>query len=186
MYHWENDQEDFLVLAGEALLIVEGRERPLRQWDFVHCPPGTRHVFVGAGDGPCAVLAIGARENVDKDCHGGAYVADEVAARYARASRRTRATGASRTPASRRRSRCATATAGFRSSMRADMTGAARKMHVDEVEINAALVGRLVAVRFPQVDGPPIEPVPNWERTTRSTGSATTWLCAYRGSAGPL
>jgi hypothetical protein len=70
--------------------------------------------------------------------------------------------------------------------MRADMTGAARKMHVDEVEINAALVGRLVAVRFPQVDGPPIEPVPNWERTTRSTGSATTWLCAYRGSAGPL
>ena len=48
----------------------------------MHCPPGTRHVFVGAGDGPCAVLAIGARENVDKDCHGGAYVADEVAARY--------------------------------------------------------------------------------------------------------
>jgi len=23
-YHWEADQEDFLVLAGEALLIVEG------------------------------------------------------------------------------------------------------------------------------------------------------------------
>jgi uncharacterized cupin superfamily protein len=32
MYHWEADQEDFLVLAGEALLIVEGEERPLRQW----------------------------------------------------------------------------------------------------------------------------------------------------------
>ena len=40
MYHWEADQEDFLVLAGEALLIVEGEERPLRAWDFVHCPAG--------------------------------------------------------------------------------------------------------------------------------------------------
>ena len=60
MYHWETDQEDFLVLAGEALLIVEGEERPLRQWDFVHCPPGTRHVIVGAGDGPCVVFVVGA------------------------------------------------------------------------------------------------------------------------------
>jgi hypothetical protein len=50
-YHWETEQEDFLVLAGEALLIVEGQERLLEQWDFVHCPPETRHVFVGAGDG---------------------------------------------------------------------------------------------------------------------------------------
>jgi uncharacterized cupin superfamily protein len=61
MYHWEADQEDFLVLAGEALLIVEGEERPLRQWDFVHCPAWTEHVFVGAGDGPCAILMVGAR-----------------------------------------------------------------------------------------------------------------------------
>ena len=53
MYHWEADQEDFLVLSGEALLIVEGEERPLRAWDFVHCPPGTKHVIVGAGEGPC-------------------------------------------------------------------------------------------------------------------------------------
>jgi uncharacterized cupin superfamily protein len=82
MYHWEADQEDFLVLAGEALLIVEGRERPLRQWDFVHCPPGTRHMIVGAGEGPCAVLAIGAREHVDADCHGGAYTVDEAALRH--------------------------------------------------------------------------------------------------------
>jgi uncharacterized cupin superfamily protein len=57
MYHWETEQEDFLVLSGEALLIVEGQERPLRQWDFVHCPPETRHVFVGAGNGPCVILA---------------------------------------------------------------------------------------------------------------------------------
>ena len=49
MYHWEADQEDFLVLAGEALLIVEGEERSLKQWDFVHCPAGTKHVIVGGG-----------------------------------------------------------------------------------------------------------------------------------------
>ena len=52
MYHWETDQEDFLVVSGEALLIVEGEERPLRAWDFVHCPPGTDHIIVGAGTGP--------------------------------------------------------------------------------------------------------------------------------------
>jgi uncharacterized cupin superfamily protein len=48
IYHWEADQEDFLVLAGEGLLIVEGKEHPLRQWDFVHCPAGTNHVIIGA------------------------------------------------------------------------------------------------------------------------------------------
>jgi uncharacterized cupin superfamily protein len=82
MYHWEADQEDFLVLAGEALLLVEGEERPLGAWDFVHCPAGTKHMIVGAGDGPCVVLAVGAREHVDEDCNGGAYVVDEVALRY--------------------------------------------------------------------------------------------------------
>ena len=41
MYHREDDQEDFLVLSGECLLIVEGEERRLRAWDFVHCLPGT-------------------------------------------------------------------------------------------------------------------------------------------------
>jgi uncharacterized cupin superfamily protein len=82
MYHWEADQEDFLVLSGEALLIAEGEERPLRQWDFVHCPAGTRHMIVGAGDGPCAVLAIGARDYIGADCNGGAYTVDEVARRH--------------------------------------------------------------------------------------------------------
>src|ERR687897_463940 len=62
MYHWEADQENFLVLSGEALLIVEGEERPLRQWDFVHCPPGTKHMIVAAGDSPSLVLAVGARD----------------------------------------------------------------------------------------------------------------------------
>jgi uncharacterized cupin superfamily protein len=61
MYHAEDAQEDFLVLAGECLLIVEGEERRLHAWDFVHCPPMTEHVFVGAGDGPCVVVAVGTR-----------------------------------------------------------------------------------------------------------------------------
>jgi uncharacterized cupin superfamily protein len=62
-YHREADQEDFLVLKGEALLLVEGEERPLRAWDFVHSPAWTEHVFVGAGEGPCAILAVGARSD---------------------------------------------------------------------------------------------------------------------------
>jgi len=61
MYHWESDQEDFLVLSGEALLLVEDEERPLRQWDYFHCPPDTAHMTVGAGDGPCALLMVGTR-----------------------------------------------------------------------------------------------------------------------------
>ena len=61
MYHGESQQEDFLVLAGECVLVVEGEERRLRAWDFVHCPPGTEHVFVGAGDGPCVIFMTGAR-----------------------------------------------------------------------------------------------------------------------------
>ena len=81
MYHWEVDQEDFLVLSGEALLVVEGEERRLRQWDFVHCPPGTKHIILGAGDGPCAVLAVGAREHQTGEW--GAYVVDETARRHA-------------------------------------------------------------------------------------------------------
>jgi uncharacterized cupin superfamily protein len=61
LYHREPVQEDFLVLHGECVAIVDGQERPMRQWDFLHCPAGVEHVFVGAGDGPCAVLMIGSR-----------------------------------------------------------------------------------------------------------------------------
>jgi len=61
LYHGEDAQEDFLVLSGECLLLVEGQERRLRAWDFVHCPPWTEHIFVGAGEGPCALLMVGAR-----------------------------------------------------------------------------------------------------------------------------
>jgi uncharacterized cupin superfamily protein len=81
MYHWEADQEDFLVLSGEALLIIEREERPLKQWDFVHCPAGTKHIIIGAGDAPCAVLAVGAREH-QAGADWGAYTVDEAALRH--------------------------------------------------------------------------------------------------------
>jgi uncharacterized cupin superfamily protein len=61
MFHAESAQEDFLVLAGTCLLIVEDEERELRTWDFLHCPAGTRHTFVGTGDGPCVLFMTGAR-----------------------------------------------------------------------------------------------------------------------------
>ena len=66
LYHRESAQEDFLVLAGECLLLVEGEERPLRAWDLVHCPRETEHIFVGAGDGPCVILMVGARSPDEK------------------------------------------------------------------------------------------------------------------------
>ena len=80
-YHAESVQEDFLVLMGECVLIIEDEERHLRAWDFVHCPPGTAHVFVGAGDGPCVLLCSGNRDFDDEtfwrvDKHS------DVAARY--------------------------------------------------------------------------------------------------------
>jgi uncharacterized cupin superfamily protein len=81
MYHWEADQEDFLVLAGEALLVIEGEEQALRQWDFVHCPAGTNHVIVGAGEGPCLVLAVGARGE-SAGPNWGAYRVDQAAIRH--------------------------------------------------------------------------------------------------------
>jgi uncharacterized cupin superfamily protein len=78
MYHAEEAQEDFLVLSGECLLIVEGHERPLRAWDFVHCPRWTEHVFVGAGDGPCVVIGMGAR----RKGRGLRYPVNETALRH--------------------------------------------------------------------------------------------------------
>jgi uncharacterized cupin superfamily protein len=81
MYHWEADQEDFLVLSGEALLIVEDEERPLRQWDFFHCPAPVPHTIVGAGSGPSAILALGARDKQDGPEWGG-YPYSEVAMRH--------------------------------------------------------------------------------------------------------
>jgi uncharacterized cupin superfamily protein len=81
MYHWEVNQEDFLVLAGEATLVIEGEERTIGQWDFIHCPPGTNHAIIGAGTAPCLVLAVGARDRSRKQ-EWGAYTVDETALRH--------------------------------------------------------------------------------------------------------
>jgi uncharacterized cupin superfamily protein len=78
-YHRENAQEDFLVLAGKCVLIVEDQERELGAWDFVHCPPKTNHMIVGAGDGPAVVVAVGARGLSRK---GIAYVPSMTAAKH--------------------------------------------------------------------------------------------------------
>jgi uncharacterized cupin superfamily protein len=78
LYHSESLQEAFLVLSGECKVLVEGEERLLRTWDFFHCPAGTEHVFVGAGDGPCAILMAGARSDDEQLL----YPVSELAARY--------------------------------------------------------------------------------------------------------
>jgi uncharacterized cupin superfamily protein len=77
-YHRENQQEDFLVLSGECVAIVEDEERPMRRGDFLHTPAGTNHVLVGAGDGPCAVLMVGSRKEPDEVL----YPVSVVAGRY--------------------------------------------------------------------------------------------------------
>jgi uncharacterized cupin superfamily protein len=80
MYHRENAQEGFLVLSGECVLIVEGEERRLGRWDFFHCPGGTEHIIVGAGEEPAVVVAVGAR---GRGVGGGLrYPVSELAARY--------------------------------------------------------------------------------------------------------
>jgi len=78
LYHSESEQEDFLVLSGECLVLVEGEERRLRAWDFVHSPPWTEHIFVGAGDGPCVILMVGGRS----DDWRVRYPVSDLAARY--------------------------------------------------------------------------------------------------------
>jgi len=78
-YHRENAQEDFLVLSGHCKLLVNEEERDLGPWDFVHCPPGVSHVFVGAGDGPCVMLAVGHRKG---DEHRYYYPQSEVARKH--------------------------------------------------------------------------------------------------------
>jgi uncharacterized cupin superfamily protein len=79
-YHREANQEDFLVLAGECVLLIEDEERPLKAWDFVHCPPHTAHGFVGAGDGPCVIFMTGARKGWPE--RGTVYLRSEVAIRH--------------------------------------------------------------------------------------------------------
>jgi uncharacterized cupin superfamily protein len=79
MYHAEGTQEGFLVLAGEGIAIVEGEERPLRAWDYFHCPPDTPHVLVATGDRPFVYVAAGARND---DPSRLVYPVDETALRH--------------------------------------------------------------------------------------------------------
>jgi mannose-6-phosphate isomerase-like protein (cupin superfamily) len=79
-YHREANQESFLVLSGECLVLVEGEERPLKTWDLFHCPPNTEHAFVGAGDGPCVIFMTGAREGWPEK--GTVYPRSELALRH--------------------------------------------------------------------------------------------------------
>lgn len=81
IYHRETDQEGFLVIAGEALLLVEGKERPLNAWDYFHCPVGCEHTIIGAGDGDCVVVAASSRVNMGGP-NWGAYTVDELAQRH--------------------------------------------------------------------------------------------------------
>ena len=85
LYHTESQQEDFLVLSGECTLLVEGEERSLRAWDFFHCPAGTEHVFVGAGEAPCAIVMVGARAPDEKVL----FLASELAAKYGASAEET-------------------------------------------------------------------------------------------------
>jgi quercetin dioxygenase-like cupin family protein len=78
VYHGERGQEDFLVVSGECVLVIEGEERRLKAWDFVHCPPWTRHVFVGAGDAQCVIVMAGSRT----EGFEAVYAVNEVAAKY--------------------------------------------------------------------------------------------------------
>jgi uncharacterized cupin superfamily protein len=78
LYHEENAQEDFLVLGGTCLLIVNGEARPLRAWDFVHSPAGTEHVIIGVGAAPSIVLAVGTRPESAR----GRYPVSELAAKH--------------------------------------------------------------------------------------------------------
>ena len=82
LYHSEGVQEGFLVLSGECMLVVEEEERSLKQWDYFHCPAETRHVMVGAGDAPCAILMVGARPEVETLL----YPASEIAAKHGASS----------------------------------------------------------------------------------------------------
>ena len=81
MYHGESEQEDFLVLSGECVLVIEGEERQLKQWDFVHCPAMTEHVFVGVGDGPCAIVMVGGRSWKERE-EEIIYPVNDVAAKH--------------------------------------------------------------------------------------------------------
>jgi hypothetical protein len=49
-----------------------------RRWDYLHSPPGTEHITVGAGDEPCVILMFGSPDpsrNIE-------WIANETAAKH--------------------------------------------------------------------------------------------------------
>jgi len=80
MYHYESGQEDFLVLDGEGIAIVDGEERPLRKWDLLHCEPGVAHMIKATGDAPLLLVCAGARTG--EPHNGTMYVANDVARKH--------------------------------------------------------------------------------------------------------
>jgi uncharacterized cupin superfamily protein len=89
LYHREpGHQEDFLVLSGTCIAIVEDEERELVAWDLLHCPPGVNHMIVGAGTGPAVVLSVGTRGNGEGVARGVVYPVSEVAALHGASAER--------------------------------------------------------------------------------------------------
>jgi uncharacterized cupin superfamily protein len=97
MYHAESVQDDFLVLMGECIAIIEDQERHLRAWDFVHCPPRTAHTFVGAGGGPCVLLCAENRD-LNDETFWCAYKRSDVALRHGASLDRDTSSGAEANP----------------------------------------------------------------------------------------
>jgi uncharacterized cupin superfamily protein len=84
-YHAEDAQEGFIVLSGECLAVVEGQERQMRQWDYLHSPPDTAHVIIGGGDEACVLLMFGSPDSRRKV----EWIADETAAKHGASVERT-------------------------------------------------------------------------------------------------
>lgn len=82
-YHYEaHEDESFLVLDGEYDLVIEGELRRVRAGEFVHCPAGVAHLFVGAGDRPASIMMLGRRGLAAPGGFDGEYLPDPHAARF--------------------------------------------------------------------------------------------------------
>lgn len=68
--HWHEGEDEFLViLAGEAVLIEDSGETPLRPGDCAAFPKGVAdgHHLVNRSEAPCVFIAVG--KPATTDCH---------------------------------------------------------------------------------------------------------------------
>jgi uncharacterized cupin superfamily protein len=68
--HWHEEEDEFVaILSGEAVLIEDGSETPMRAGDCAVFPKGTAngHHLVNRGDRECVFIAVGAQTN--GTCH---------------------------------------------------------------------------------------------------------------------